>query len=223
MVMDLPRAGAPPFVGVPPDLSRSKSRKKRKDPNAPKRATNAYMVFCRERRASLKEERPDLQFGKLGAKLGEMWRTMSAEEKRPYESRASGDRDRYKAEMGSYQSANMLKGNAMNQLATLQQIGGGTGGVDEYAHLAKRPKIEGADGNGGGADYASQMSQAQMELMQRSFIEMQQQQAQQQLAAAAGMGLTPEQIALMQQQIQQQQMAGASAAGAAAGRCRGCP
>ena len=68
-----------------------------------------FLLFA-ERRASLKEEHPELQFGKLGARLGEMWRLMSAEEKRPYENRATGDRDRYKAEMGSYQSANMLKG-----------------------------------------------------------------------------------------------------------------
>jgi len=82
-----------------------KSRKKRKDPNAPKRASNAYMIFCKERRAKLKEEHPELPFGKLGAKLGEMWRVMTADEKKPYETRASNDRDRYKKEMNSYQGA----------------------------------------------------------------------------------------------------------------------
>jgi hypothetical protein len=61
------------------------------DPAAPKRASNAYMIFCKERRARLKEERPDLPFGKLGATLGELWRTLSQDEKKPYELRASGD------------------------------------------------------------------------------------------------------------------------------------
>jgi hypothetical protein len=74
-------------------------RKKRKDPNAPKRASNAYMIFCKEHRNQLKEERPDLAFGKLGAKLGEIWRTMSVEEKMPYEERALSDRERYKREL----------------------------------------------------------------------------------------------------------------------------
>jgi len=81
-----------------------KNRKKRKDPHAPKRASNAYMIFCKERRSKLKEDRPDLPFGKLGAKLGEIWRTLSPEEKRPYEQRAALDRERYKKEMGSYQA-----------------------------------------------------------------------------------------------------------------------
>ena len=85
-------------------------RKKRKDPNAPKRASNAYMIFCKERRAQLKLDRPDLPFGQLGKRLGELWRSMSAEEKRVYEDRATGDRDRYKGEMNSYQSTAMMKG-----------------------------------------------------------------------------------------------------------------
>ena len=85
-------------------------RKKRKDPNAPKRASNAYMIFCKERRAQLKLDRPDLPFGQLGKRLGEMWRSMTPEEKRLYENRATGDRDRYKGEMNSYQSTAMMKG-----------------------------------------------------------------------------------------------------------------
>ena len=93
-------------------------RKKRKDPNAPKRASNAYMIFCKERRAQLKLDRPDLPFGQLGKRLGEMWRSMPPEEKRMYEDRATGDRDRYKGEMNSYQSTAMMKGNR----------GGGGGG-----------------------------------------------------------------------------------------------
>jgi len=60
------------------------NRKKRKDPAAPKRASNAYMIFCKERRVTLKQERPELPFGQLGKTLGEMWRAMSVEEKKKY-------------------------------------------------------------------------------------------------------------------------------------------
>jgi len=56
--------------------------KRSRDPNAPKASSNAYMIFCKERRAKLKEENPDLPFGKIGAKLGELWRSMSIEAKR---------------------------------------------------------------------------------------------------------------------------------------------
>lgn len=79
-----------------------KGAQKRKDPKAPKRASNAYMIFCREQRTALKEKRPELPFGKLGARLGEIWREMTAEQKKPYELRAANDRDRYKLEASHY-------------------------------------------------------------------------------------------------------------------------
>lgn len=101
MIMELPVRGA----HVPDDTPLSgKARKRRKDPNAPRRASNAYMIFCKNRRAQLKEERPDLAFGKLGAKLGEMWREMTPEDRKPYEAKAALDRDRFKREMETYNS-----------------------------------------------------------------------------------------------------------------------
>ena len=78
--------------------------KKRRDPNAPKAASNAYMIFCKDRRAELKKEHPDLPFGKIGAKLGEVWRNMSADEKKPYEDKAAKDRERYRKQMEEYQN-----------------------------------------------------------------------------------------------------------------------
>jgi hypothetical protein len=140
------------------------------------------VAVCRERRGQLKEERPDLQFGKLGARLGEMWRCMSAEEKKPYEIRASGDRDRYKAEMGSYQSANMLKGNAMQQL----------GLTDEMAYNQHNKKMKTDDGSALGIDYG-QLDPAQIQLMQEQQQNYLSQLQQSQLAQ------------VMQQQIAQQQ------------------
>ena len=96
------------------------SRKKRKDPMAPKRASNAYMIFCKEKRAELKQNRPDLPFGQLGKRLGEMWRSMTPDERQPYETRATNDRDRYKGQMNEYQSMTMMKSGAG------AGVGGGT-------------------------------------------------------------------------------------------------
>ena len=87
-------------------------RKRRKDPDAPKRMRNAYMIFCKERRVQLKLDRPDLSFGQLGKRLGEMWRSMAIEEKRLYKDRAARDRDRYKGEMNSYQLTAIMMGNS---------------------------------------------------------------------------------------------------------------
>jgi len=84
------------------ETSGRKVRKKKRDPYAPKRASNAYMIFCKEKRAQLKKSRPDLPFGQLGASLGEIWRKMPVEEKKPYENRAFVDRERYHNEMALY-------------------------------------------------------------------------------------------------------------------------
>jgi LSD1 subclass zinc finger protein len=85
------------------DLQKNKPKKK-KDPQAPKAASNAYMIFCKEMRPQLKKEN-ELTFGKIGAKLGEMWRNLSNDEKRPYEDKATEDRERYRKEMIAYQNA----------------------------------------------------------------------------------------------------------------------
>lgn len=87
---------------IPPS---SKQTKKRRDPNAPKAVSNAYMIFCKSQRAELKAQNPDLPFGKIGAKLGEIWRQMTPDEKKPYEDRASVDRERYRKEMLEYQTS----------------------------------------------------------------------------------------------------------------------
>jgi hypothetical protein len=78
VIMELPLRVQPGQLGLQADPLGGRARKKRKDPNAPKRASNAYMIFCKERRAQLKKEEPNLPFGKLGARLGELWRNLSA-------------------------------------------------------------------------------------------------------------------------------------------------
>lgn len=52
---------------TPPKTSGSpgKSKGKKKDPNAPKRATTAFMYFSNAMRKKLKEENPDISFGDL--------------------------------------------------------------------------------------------------------------------------------------------------------------
>ena len=152
-------------------------RKKRKDPNAPKRASNAYMIFCKERRAQLKLDRPDLPFGQLGKRLGEMWRSMSAEEKRLYEDRATGDRDRYKGEMNSYQSTAMMKGgrgSGGGGGGGGSSGGGGKGGSAHDAGSEADSHHDGDDGEGdedegegGGSDELSGHEEEEQEVKVR--------------------------------------------------------
>uniref|UniRef100_A0A8C5E0V9 High mobility group protein B2 n=1 Tax=Gouania willdenowi TaxID=441366 RepID=A0A8C5E0V9_GOUWI len=72
-----------------------KKKKKYKDPNAPKRPPSAFFIFCGEFRPKIKGESPGLTIGDVAKKLGEMWNNTSAEDKQPYEKKASKLKEKY--------------------------------------------------------------------------------------------------------------------------------
>ena len=45
------------------------------------------MLFSKENRPKVKEENPELTFGGIGKKLGEMWRALSEKEKQAFKER----------------------------------------------------------------------------------------------------------------------------------------
>jgi structure-specific recognition protein 1 len=53
-------------------------------------------------RPKLKAEAPDLTFGDLGKKMGELFRALSPQEKEKYEKMAERDKVRYNEEMTAY-------------------------------------------------------------------------------------------------------------------------
>ncbi|MBZ3876515.1 High mobility group protein B1 [Sciurus carolinensis] len=55
---------------IPP---KGDTKKKFKDPNAPKRPPSAFFLFCSEYRPKIKGEHPGLSIGDVAKKLGEMW------------------------------------------------------------------------------------------------------------------------------------------------------
>eukprot|EP00898_Chlorokybus_atmophyticus_P005311 jgi/Chlat1/5781/Chrsp387S00877 len=86
----------------PADGGKQKKEKKKKDPNAPKRGMSAYMFFANANRDKVKAERPGISFGEVGKVLGERWKSLSAEEKKPYEQQAAADKSRYGEQMKAY-------------------------------------------------------------------------------------------------------------------------
>lgn len=81
-----------------------KQRKQRakKDPNAPKRALSAYMIFANEKRDMVRAENPGIAFGQIGKLLGEKWKSMGAEEREQYESKAEEAKKRYEIAKAEY-------------------------------------------------------------------------------------------------------------------------
>ncbi len=76
--------------------------KRRKDPNAPKRAMSAYLYYCDEFRQMVRSENPSKSIAEVAKILGEMWRALPEDQKTPYREKAAKDRARYMKIMESY-------------------------------------------------------------------------------------------------------------------------
>jgi len=84
------------------DSDEPKKKKKKKDPNAPKKPKNAFMFFANDKRESVKAKHPKFKTTEISTKLGEMWKSLSEAEKKPYEKQAENDKGRYEKEMKAY-------------------------------------------------------------------------------------------------------------------------
>lgn len=61
------------------DAPKSKSKS-----DKPKKPLKGFMLFSKEMRPKVKEDFPDLTFGGIGKKLGELWRELDDEAKEKY-------------------------------------------------------------------------------------------------------------------------------------------
>lgn len=90
------------YVPPPMEEEPSKTKRKKKDPNAPKRAMSAFFWYAKDVRPSVREQNPTSSMGQISQIIGDMWRGLSAEQKAPYEASAEDDKERYKREMEAY-------------------------------------------------------------------------------------------------------------------------
>ena len=77
-----------------------KKAKKVRDPDAPKRARNAYMVFLAEKRESIKES--GYKGKDVATEAGKLWKALSEQEKAPYEEISDAEKKRYAEQMLTY-------------------------------------------------------------------------------------------------------------------------
>ena len=78
--------------------------KKLKDPNAPKKPVNGYIRFSQEKRATVKEENPEMKGAEITKKLAEMWKALSDKKKEKYNSKYKTELDSWKEEMKGYEA-----------------------------------------------------------------------------------------------------------------------
>ncbi|KAJ2381516.1 Non-histone chromosomal protein 6 [Coemansia sp. RSA 2559] len=79
-----------------------RDKRAKKDPNAPKRALSAYMFFSQANRATVREQNPDVSFGAIGKLLGEKWKKLNDNDKKPYLKQAEDDKTRYAKEKAEW-------------------------------------------------------------------------------------------------------------------------
>ena len=81
---------------------RKRNKRAPKDPDAPKRASGAYVFFTNEMRPIVMKQFPGIKFVEMGRILGERWRALTSEEKSRYEKLAQEDKIRFQYEMQQY-------------------------------------------------------------------------------------------------------------------------
>lgn len=81
---------------VPPSVEEKKT--------GPKRPLSGYMYFCKDARADVKTDNPEMSPKDITKELGRLWKELSDEEKAPYEESASSDKTRFTREKKSIET-----------------------------------------------------------------------------------------------------------------------
>ncbi|EOA20618.1 hypothetical protein CARUB_v10000930mg [Capsella rubella] len=72
-----------------------KGKKKKKDCAETKRPLTAYILWCKENWNEVKKQNPEADFKETSNVMGAKWKTLSAEEKKPYEEKFQADKEAY--------------------------------------------------------------------------------------------------------------------------------
>jgi hypothetical protein len=81
------------------DDDEKQGKRRKKDPDAPKNAKSAYIIFCAAKRSTIPKETAPKD---VMSKLGQMWSATSVADKKPYEDLSKKDKVRYEKEMAKY-------------------------------------------------------------------------------------------------------------------------
>merc|ERR1712038_1058919 len=133
---------------------RKRSKRPQKDPDAPKRASGAYVFFTNEMRPMVMKQFPGIKFVEMGRILGERWRALQPDEKSRYEKFAQEDKLRFQMEMQQYTAnqAAQQQANAQAQAYAQAQAAvqaGASGGVAVGVHSITSAAAQAATGSMG--------------------------------------------------------------------------
>ncbi|CAF1072551.1 unnamed protein product [Adineta steineri] len=78
------------------------TKKKAKDPNAPKRFRTAYILFSVEKREEVKNDNPGLSAKEMLAELGAQWKAADAATKQRFQKLSDAEKSEYEEKMAAY-------------------------------------------------------------------------------------------------------------------------
>jgi len=85
--------------------TKKKFKKAPKDKNAPKKALSAFFIYSGSVRQEVQAEVGGKNLGAVGKRLGEMWRGLTDEDKKPYQEQAVEAKKEYKQKLEVYQQS----------------------------------------------------------------------------------------------------------------------
>ena len=89
-------------LGVAGDAKGGAGKKRKKDPDRPKRATTAYLVFCERHRKSVMRKNPELRSKQVTTELARLWQAVENRERSICQEVAQKDAQRHEREMEEY-------------------------------------------------------------------------------------------------------------------------
>ncbi|KAL7694315.1 putative High mobility group box domain-containing protein [Plasmopara halstedii] len=85
-----------------PSFESTKGSRKKKDPNAPKRALSAYFFFCNDIRQEVRDENPNKKITEIATLLAEKWRALPDKKRAKYQKMNEEAKAKYQQEMDDY-------------------------------------------------------------------------------------------------------------------------
>jgi high mobility group protein B1 len=89
---------------TPPAGEGGSRKRKKKDPNAPKRPLSAFFLFCHDERPAVKTLYPTYGVGDVAKELGDRWNKVTPDTKAKYEAKAQQEKGRYEKDMANYKN-----------------------------------------------------------------------------------------------------------------------
>ncbi|DBA04144.1 TPA: hypothetical protein N0F65_004252 [Lagenidium giganteum] len=92
-----------------PSFEATKSVRKKKDPDAPKRALSAYFFFCNEMRDGVRAENPNKKITEIATLLAEKWRSLPEKKRVKYQKMHEEAKVKYQAAMDAYNNKDVAE------------------------------------------------------------------------------------------------------------------